>query len=252
MNGLRSFTAAAVVAVLLIGCQKANYNWRALKDGTDKHRPPVYPIAISDDRRYFVDAKGAPFLLHGDAPWSLITGLTESEAEVYLEDRRQKGFNAILVNLIEHKFNGPANRAGQEPFPVRGDFGVMNQDYFGHADRVIRKAGEKGVLVILAPCYLGAAGTDEGWYEEVLANGVEKTAAYVRTVVQRYARYDNVVWMLVGDRNPGRALPHVEAMAAAVKEVDARHLVSAHMAPERSTRDVFPRSEWVAFNLAYT
>src|ERR1019366_4601467 len=47
------------------------------------------------------------------APWSLISGLTKDEAELYLEDRRRKGFNSLIVNLIEHKFHGPVNRYGQ-------------------------------------------------------------------------------------------------------------------------------------------
>ncbi|MCI0401178.1 MAG: DUF4038 domain-containing protein [Gammaproteobacteria bacterium] len=56
---------------------------------------------FSDDGRYLVDQTGKPFFINGDAPWSLITGLTKSEAELYLNDRHQRGFNAIIVNLIE-------------------------------------------------------------------------------------------------------------------------------------------------------
>ena len=57
-----------------------------------------------------VDQTGAPFLIHGDTPWSLISGLTKEEAEQYLENRRQTGFNSIIVNLIEHKFRGKLDR----------------------------------------------------------------------------------------------------------------------------------------------
>jgi Protein of unknown function (DUF4038) len=128
-----------------------------------------YPVRVGTDHRHVVDQSGAPFLIHGDTPWSLISGLTKEEAEQYLENRRQKGFNSIIVNLIEHKFRGPVNRYGEEPFTTPGDFSTPNGKYFEHADWVIRKAGEKRMQVFLAPIYLGYIGTDEGWIEEALA-----------------------------------------------------------------------------------
>jgi hypothetical protein len=75
-----------------------------------------YPIHISPDHRHAVDQTGSPFLIHGDMRWSLISGVTEEEAERYLENRRRKGFNASVVNLIEHKRRGPVNRYGEGPF----------------------------------------------------------------------------------------------------------------------------------------
>ncbi len=86
-------------------------------------------------------------MIHGDMPWSLIVALTEEEAERYLENRRQKGFNSIVVNLIEHKFRGPVNRSGEGPLTTAGDFSTPNERYFQHVDWVLRKAGEKGIQV---------------------------------------------------------------------------------------------------------
>src|SRR5271163_472827 len=62
------------------------------------------PLRVSGNHRYLLDRSGAPFLLQGDAAWSLIANATREEAAVYLQNRRAKGFSAILVNLIEHKF----------------------------------------------------------------------------------------------------------------------------------------------------
>src|SRR4029453_2741845 len=41
----------------------------------------------------------------------------------------------------------------------------------------LRRAAEKGLLVLLAPAYLGFAGRDQGWYEEMKANGAAKMRA---------------------------------------------------------------------------
>lgn len=62
---------------------------------------PLFPVRVSANGRYLEDARGKPFLLRGDTAWSIIAQLTKEETEEYLENRRQKGFNAILVNLIE-------------------------------------------------------------------------------------------------------------------------------------------------------
>ena len=100
-----------------------------------------YPLRVGPDHRHLVEQSGAPFLVQGDAAWSLISGLTKEEAEVYLEGRRREGYNAIIVNLIEHHFRGPVNRYGQGPFTAPGDFSTPNEKYFEHADWVIRKEG---------------------------------------------------------------------------------------------------------------
>ena len=193
-----------------------------------------YPIRVSPDRRHVVDQAGAPFLLVGDAPWSIIPGLTREEEEQYLENRRQKGFNSIIVNLIEHQFHGPVDRYGEGPFTTPGDFSTPNEKYFEHADWVIRKAAEKGIQVFLAPIYLGYIGTNEGWVKEALANGPAKCRNWGRYVGNRYRDFDNIVWVIGGDRNPETAREDVDAVAAGIKEFDTRHLFTAHAHPENS------------------
>ena len=64
-----------------------------------------YPLKISPDRRRLIDADGKPFLVQGDTCWSLIANLDYAEAIAYLDNRRAKGFNTLLVNLIEHLFS---------------------------------------------------------------------------------------------------------------------------------------------------
>jgi DNA-directed RNA polymerase subunit N (RpoN/RPB10) len=211
-----------------------------------------YPVRVGPDHRHLVDQNGTPFLVHGDAPWSIIVGLTNEEAEQYLENRRRKGFNSIIINLLEHKFRGPVNRYGDGPFTTPGDFSTPNEKYFAHADWVIRKAAEKGIQVFLAPIYLGYIGTDEGWIEETLANGPEKCLAWGRYVGQRYRDFDNLVWLIGGDRNPGKALQDVNAIALGIKQFDNRHIFTAHCHPENSAVDQYSGGGWLDFNTTYT
>lgn len=213
---------------------------------------PVYPLKVGPTHRYLVDQAGTPFLIQGDAPWSLISGLTAAEADRYLRDRAARGFNTLIVNLVEHKFKGPKNRDGEDPFLVPGDFAKPNEKYFAHADWVLRKAGEYGIQVLLAPCYLGYKGLDEGWYDEVLANGVEKMRGYAGWVGRRYKDFDNLIWLMGCDREPGAALPHVNAMALALRQADPRHLFTAHCAPEISGADCYAGQSWLDVNTTYS
>src|SRR3954454_619377 len=69
-----------------------------------------YPLKLAPGQHYLVDQKGTPFLMVGEAAWSLLVSLSEADAERYLSTRAAQRFNSVLVNLIEHKFapNAPA------------------------------------------------------------------------------------------------------------------------------------------------
>ena len=211
-----------------------------------------YPLRASLDHRHLVDQDGNPFLAQGDAPWSLITGLTSEEAEKYLDARHRQGFNSIIVNLVEHKFHGPVNRYGEGPFLTSGDFSTPNEEYFEHADWVIRKAQDKGFQVFLAPIYLGYIGTDEGWVEELKANGPEKALNWGRYVGRRYRDIDSLVWIIGGDRNPDKDRELVDAVAKGIKETDDRHILTAHCHPENSAIDQYRVEGWLDLNTTYT
>jgi len=211
-----------------------------------------YPVRVGADHRHLVDQDGKPYLVQGDAGWSLISGLTKDEAELYLEKRRQQGFNSIIVNLIEHQFRGPVNRYGEGPFTAPGDFSTPNEKYFAHADWVIRKAAEKGIQVFLAPVYLGYIGTQDGWIEEALSNGPEKCRNWGRYVGKRYRDFDNVVWLIGGDRNPEKARVDVDAIVQGIKEFDTRHIFTAHCHPENSAIDQYREEGWLDLNTTYT
>jgi len=211
-----------------------------------------YPLAVGPDHRHLVDQSGKPFLVQGDAAWSLISGLTKEEAAHYLEDRHKKGFNTVIVNLIEHQFRGPVNRYGEAPFTTVGDFSTPNEKYFAHADWVIRKAAENGIQVFLAPIYLGYIGTNEGWVKEVLANGPDKDREWGRYVGKRYAGFPNIVWLIGGDRNPDTARAGVDAIVQGIKEFDKTHIFTAHCHPENSALDQYQQEGWLDLNTTYT
>jgi hypothetical protein len=78
----------------------------------------AFPLRVRQGARFLEDAAGEPFFIQGDTAWSLIAQLTREGAEEYLQDRRRRGFNTLLVNLLEHRFasHAPNNAYGEPPF----------------------------------------------------------------------------------------------------------------------------------------
>ena len=223
----------------------------------------VFPISIGADQRTFRDAAGALFTMHGEAAWSLAVELTPQELDTYLADRAQKGFNALYVNLIEHRFSGqdPAwlNRAGEAPFTgtlPSGylDFTRPNEAYWSHVDEVIDRAADRGMLVVAFPAYVGYQFNDAGWAAEMLANGVENCRAYGEFLGRRYADRDNVMWAMGGDWAPyyesTDLRPEVNALAAGLEATAPDHLITAHSHRNRSALDDYDQP-WLDVNTAY-
>ena len=215
--------------------------------------PAVFPLSIKPGERYLVDAVGRPFLIQGDTAWSLIADLTREDADLYLEDRRARGFNTILVSLIEAKFatNAPANAYGQPPFLKPWAYDAPNEAYFRHADWVLRRAAEKGFLVLLTPSYLGFDGGPEGWYQAMVANGPERLRQYGEYLGRRYRDFSNILWVHAGDYDPPRE-DLVRAIAQGIRKYDARALHTAHGSPETSAIDYWRGEPWLQVNNVYT
>lgn len=212
-----------------------------------------FPVKVSLSSRYLEDATGRPFLVKGDAAWSLIAQLTRDEAEAYLKDRRERGFNALLVNLLEHRFarNAPANAYGDLPFASREPFATPNENYFQHADRVLENAARRGFLIFLAPCYTGTLGTEQGWHREMVTSGADRMREYGRFVGNRFKHLPNIVWVLNGDANPPDQTL-ISAVADGISETNPGALLTSHNGPGTPGIALWPDAGWVTLNNVYT
>lgn len=200
-----------------------------------------------------VDGEGAPVWLHGEAAWSLIVRLDDDGLDRYLADRRARGVNALVVNLIEHKYadHPPLDLAGDPPFTTPGDFATPGEAYFAHVDRVLARCAAAGMVVLLAPAYLGFKGEDEGWYAEVRRNGPGKLRAYGRFLGTRYRAQPNLIWLEGGDTPPMDARREVDALVAGIREADTVHLHAAHSTRYHSALDDYDRP-WLDLNTTYS
>lgn len=213
-----------------------------------------FPLRVSADHRYLEDSAGAPFLVVGDTAWSLIAQLNARDIDRYLDDRAGRGFNAIIVNLLEHKFasHAPANLRGVRPFVDDAFFERPNPEYFDEAHRAIDAARQRGLSVWLCPAYLGWDGGDEGFFKEVDAAGREALKRYGRFVGQRFRDLPNVVWMLGGDYAfPSSRQWLGDALAAGLREGGAEQLITAH-GGQTAAVETFGDREWLAIDTVYS
>ena len=169
---------------------------------------PAYPLRPSPNGRYLVDANGAPFLIIGDAPHSILAKLTNSDAVTYLTDRGQRGFNALWIELLCDRYTfgygneGQANYGrdvnGNNPFnsTLSGgyyDLTKPNEAYWSHVDYIVQQAAANGLQCLFTPLDQG------GWTQTSLTNGTSRCFQYGQFLGNRYRNSPNVIWNLGND-----------------------------------------------------
>lgn len=213
----------------------------------------IFPIVMN--KGYLYNNQGEHFLINGDSPWALIVGPDHAGIEQYLENRREKGINAIIVDLVEHKINGPDDAFGNSPFLESGDFSKPNDIYFENAAFVFEKAQEKGMAVFVFPAYLGYPGGEDGWYEDIIRCGPTTMYAYGKYVANKYKDFKNIIWLIGGDRNG--AIEEIHAMVKGIEEVKSNQIFSVHNARNQSGITMYPNQDrkpsgWIDLNTTYS
>ena len=215
---------------------------------------PVYSqsktLKLSENRRFFSDQDGKPFFWLADTGWLLFNRLTREEADRYLADRQQKGFNVVQVMvvqalrtvnvygdsaLINHDLSTPKVTEGRT-FEHSEEY-----DYWDHVDYVVGKAAEKGIKIGMVPIWGNA-----------VKNGKTSPAqakAYAQFLAQRYRDRQNIVWINGGDIQ-GDVVPEIwEAIGSTLRTEDPNHLITFHPFGRMQSSKWFHDREWLDFNI---
>lgn len=154
-------------------------------------------LTVSDNDHYIVDEDGNDFFLQADTAWQLVVDLSTSEIETYLDDRKAKGFNAVMFSS---EWGNLANYYGDRPF-TGNDISVFNSDYWDIVDFAIEEAAERDMYVYLFPFWARESMYDSGdlFYAQVNPTVTSKFTDFATTLGARYKDYTNVVWILGGD-----------------------------------------------------
>ena len=208
-------------------------------------------LKVSDNKRYLVFEDGTPFFYLADTGWELFHRLTKSEAELYLENRREKGFTVIqAVVLAELDGLNVPNMENERPL-VNNDPATPNEKYFEHVDWVINKAAEKGIFIGLLPTW--GDKVDPQWGKGPKIFNVENGTIYGKWIGNRYKDFPNIIWINGGDRQGGNLNFEVwNALANGIKSVDINHLMTYHPQGGTSSSIWFHNENWLDFNMMQT
>lgn len=207
-------------------------------------------LKVSDNGRYLVKEDGKPFFWLGDTGWLLFSKLSREEAEKYLEDRKEKGFNVIQVMVLHtvHAANfygdsalvkGDASHPLTTPGNTPSD--SVQYDFWDHVDYIVDLAAKKGIYMAMVPV----------WGSNVKSGLVSsrQAKAYAEFLAARYKNRPNIIWLNGGDIPGKDSLAVWNTIGKTLRANDPVHLISFHPRGRTSSSDWFHNEPWLDFNM---
>ncbi len=208
---------------------------------------PAFPLKVSDNKRHLVDQQGRPFFVLGDTPWFIQKQKIE-DVRMLMDDRIAKGFNTLFLELLDDEHIPPIDAQGNTAFDPETDITKPVEPFWAYAEQVLDEAEKRGLFVIHNSIWFGAG---QGlWMRHVTP---ESCRVYGEFLAKRFARFRNVMWMHVGDRNPdARLAACARELAGAFSRHAPHQLQTAHLQHEFASAAYFNDDAWLDVNLAYT
>lgn len=246
-------------------------------------------LRVTAGGRYLEHTDGTPLLWIADTGWALFYKLRREDIVEYLDQRSRQGFNVIqaVAYWYPHGEDGPgptnaANAYGHSPFEggaddpdtartkvaVGGSPDEPN-DYWDHADFIVRETRRRGLYLAILPCWGRAYINPQMQGSARVVFDADQARSYGRFLGQRYGEQPHLVWVLGGDANAtagaaGEQFAIYRAMAEGIGQGatgrkvhwDQKHeawdevLLTYHPdgAPAYNSSTWFHRDAWLDFN----
>ena len=159
---------------------------------------------------------------------------------MYLANRAAKGFTVIQATLSH--FERFADCEGRPAF-IDGDLARPAEDspFWARVERAVQTAGRLGLVMALLPCW--------GSFAISGRLNAESAPVYGAFLARRFARYDNVLWLLGGDVRGSVAPEAFEALARALRGGAPGQLVGFHPFGRCSSSQWFAGADWLDFHM---
>ena len=193
---------------------------------------------------------GDPFFWLGDTGWLLFTKLNREEAEKYLEDRQQKGFNVIQVMvihdlgevnyygdsaLVHNKIDNPLTTEGKSfTDPVQYDF-------WDHVDYVVELAGKKKIYMALVPVW--GSNVRQGFIT------TRQAERYALWLAKRFKNKSNIIWVNGGDVKGSDSTAVWKTIGKTIRRSNPQQLITYHPFGRTQSSTWFHNEEWLDFNM---
>jgi hypothetical protein len=201
----------------------------------------AFPVKVSENNRYFVDANSKPVFWLGTTQWQLFREYTLEEARIILDRSKANGFAFVQVMLMGVGDGTAPNVQGQKPW-INDDPLTPNEEYFKNVDAVLRLAGENNLAISMT------------LYHQRYRNHItlEKARPWAKWLAQRYKDVPQIVWSMTPQANQ-EFVPVLRELAAGLREGDAgRHLVTFKPDPSPYSSSFLHAEKWLDFNAMQT
>ncbi|KGE14976.1 glycoside hydrolase family 140 protein [Sphingobacterium deserti] len=207
-------------------------------------------LKVSENGRYLTTGDGDPFFWLGDTGWLLFNKLNRDEAETYLEDRKNKGFNVIQAMVLHtvpsvnvYGDSSIVNKDIARPLVTDGNNpdNADEYDYWDHIDYIIDKAAEKGLYMALVPVW--GSPVKDGKVS------VEQAKVYARFLAERWKEKKNIIWLNGGDIKGSDSIAVWQEIGKTIKSIDPDHLMTFHPRGRTASSDWFHDESWLDFNM---
>jgi len=197
------------------------------------------PFAISANHRYFIDDAGKPCFWLGDTQWDLFVAFSQADAQSLLQNRHDKGFNAVRVMILGVGGGKRANAAGAKPF-TNDVVATPNEAYFAAVDAIVKAAEKVGIMLVIGIYHQGAD------YSTLITQ--QNARAWATWVGSRYRASRNVIWSMYPQATAA-FVPIVRELAAGLAAGDGgSHMITVHPDPSPTSSSWIQGETWLTFN----
>ena len=260
------------------------------------------PLEVSSNGHYIQHSDGTPFLWIGGTAWGMFTRGSREDIRLYLDNRKAKGINVIQSVIhwpVDAHGNGrlsgltsgtgtqnPVNVYGHRPFKggdnhpdpdslfiVPGGSPDDPNDFWDHADFIVRELKKRGMYLALVPVWAPALIDGEGEGKSIVYKTPAQAFRFGEFLGSRYKDQANIIWIVTGHTDPDNynknmdTRPIHRAMAEGiVKGVTGQSvswnqiheawdqvLMTGHPAGSRSISDFFASDDiWLDINMTQT
>ena len=210
--------------------------------------------------RYLAWEDGEPFFYLGDTAWELFHALSREEMDEYFAVRASQGYT-VLQAVALAELNGmrkpnyydrkPLLFTDELPDPCKPDT-EGEYSYWDHVDYAVKKAGENGLFIAMLPTW--GDKFNMVWGEGPLIFNEENAYVYGKWIGDRYKDYENIIWILGGDRalETEEHRKIIDAMAKGIKEVDSNHLITFHPPGGTDSTQYVLDADYIDFHTSQT
>ncbi|MCW3785961.1 glycoside hydrolase family 140 protein [Plebeiibacterium sediminum] len=207
-------------------------------------------LKISENGRFMEDESGDPFFWLGDTGWLLFSKMTREEADQYLTNRAELGFNVIQVMVLhtigaKNVYGDSALIKNNVAFPLiteGNDFkDSVQYDFWDNVDYVVDLAAEKGLYMAMVPVW--GNNVKDGYVSR------DEAATYSKWLANRYKDRTNIIWLNGGDTFGSDSTATWNIIGNGLNDTDPNHLITFHPRGRCSSTDWFHNEKWMDFNM---